>query len=332
MDFALSEEQAMFQDSVGRFARATLAAKALERAHSDAFPWDVARQLAAQGLLGITIPVEDGGHGGSLLDAVIAIEQVALACPKSADLVQAGNFGAIRTFAAYATPAQKGKYLPALLKGEAVISVAMTEPDAGSAVTELATRATRDGAGYRISGSKIFTTNSTEAALFLVYVRFGPGVSGIGSVLVERDAPGLTLGPASRFMNGESWQPLYFDGCFVPDENVLLPAGGFKRQIQGFNVERIGNAARSLRGRPLRLHSRARARADAPPVRARALRVPGHPVEVRRDRDEARCGAALALSRRGQRRRRPAVGLRDRNCHRPSATAPATRSPTRRCR
>jgi len=87
----------------------------------------------------------------------------------------------IRTFAAYATPAQKGKYLPALLKGEAVISVAMTEPDAGSAVTELATRATRDGAGYRISGSKIFTTNSTEAALFLVYVRFGPGVSGIGS-------------------------------------------------------------------------------------------------------------------------------------------------------
>jgi alkylation response protein AidB-like acyl-CoA dehydrogenase len=202
--------------------------------------------MATQGLLGITIPTSDGGSGGTLMDAVIAIEQVALVCPRSADVVQAGNFGAIRTFSEYASREQKKRYLPDLLAGKRVISVAMTEPEAGSAVTELSTTARPDGAGFRISGSKIFTTNSAEAKIFLVYVRFGPSVGGIGSVLIERDAEGFALGKPSRFMNGELWQQLYFDDVYIPRENVLLPAGGFKKQITGFNVERIGNTARAL--------------------------------------------------------------------------------------
>ena len=246
MNFDLTEEQALFRDSVRRFAEDHLADGAVARACTDAFPWDVAARMAAQGLLGITVPVRDGGSGGTLMDAVIAIEQVALVCPRSADVVQAGNFGAIRTFSEYATPEQKKRYLPDLLAGKRVISVAMTEPEAGSAVTELSTSARSDGQGYRISGSKVFTTNSTEAEIFLVYVRFGPGVGGIGSVLVERDAEGFTRGNPSRFMNGEMWQQLYFDDVYIPRENVLLPAGGFKKQITGFNVERIGNTARAL--------------------------------------------------------------------------------------
>jgi alkylation response protein AidB-like acyl-CoA dehydrogenase len=246
MNFDFTEEQALFRDSVRRFAEDHLADGAVARAHTDAFPWDVAARMAAQGLLGITVPVRDGGSGGTLMDAVIAIEQVALVCPRSADVVQAGNFGAIRTFSEYATPEQKKRYLPDLLSGKRVISVAMTEPEAGSAVTELSTSARSDRQGYRISGSKVFTTNSTEAEIFLVYVRFGPGVGGIGSVLVERDAEGFTRGQPSRFMNGEMWQQLYFDDVYVPRENVLLPAGGFKKQITGFNVERIGNTARAL--------------------------------------------------------------------------------------
>ncbi len=236
----------MFRESIARFAKKELEPGALQRAQADDFPRDVARRLAEQGLIGITLAESAGGHGGSLLEAVIAIEQVALACPKSADIVQAGNFGAIRTFAEYGTPEQKQRYLPGLLAGQDVISVAMTEPDAGSAVTELTTSAVRDGNGYRLNGSKIFTTNSSHASLFLVYVRFGPGVEGIGSVLVERLAPGLAFGRPSQFMNGEEWQQLHFDNCYIPGDNLLLPAGGFKRQIKGFNVERIGNAARSL--------------------------------------------------------------------------------------
>jgi len=107
MDFQLNEEQRLFRDSVAKWARDTLEEGALQRAQAPAFPFDIARKAAEIGLLGITIPQEDGGQGGSLMDAVIAIEQVALACPKSADVIQAGNFGPIRTFAEYATPGQR---------------------------------------------------------------------------------------------------------------------------------------------------------------------------------------------------------------------------------
>jgi alkylation response protein AidB-like acyl-CoA dehydrogenase len=246
MDFQLSAEQRAFAESVRRFAQAQLAGGALERAHSAKYPWDTARQIAKQGLMGIAFPEADGGAGGTLMDAVVAIQEVALACPRSADIVQAGNFGPIRTFVEYATPEQKARFLPDLLGGRKIMSLGMTEPDAGSAVTDLRTSAAKDGDGYRINGSKIFSTHSPEAALFLVYVRFGPGVGGIGSVLVERDTPGFTVGKPSRFMNGEEWSQLYFEDCFVPGSNVLLGPGGFKKQIAGFNVERLGNAARAL--------------------------------------------------------------------------------------
>jgi alkylation response protein AidB-like acyl-CoA dehydrogenase len=246
MHFELTTEQAMFRDSVAGFARRELADGAVERAQSDLAAFDISRKLSEQGLLGITIPEKDGGIGGTLMDAVIAIEQVALACPKSADLVQAGNFGPIRTFAEYASPAQKETYLPQLLKGSQIISLGMSEPQAGSAVTELETRATPDGSGFRVNGTKVFSTNSSLADVFLVYVRFGPGLNGIGSVLIEKGAEGFTLGKEARFMNGEVWRQLYFQDVFIPPDNVLLPAGGFKKQISGFNVERLGNAARSL--------------------------------------------------------------------------------------
>jgi alkylation response protein AidB-like acyl-CoA dehydrogenase len=246
MDFEFTEEQRAFAESVRRFAQAELAPGALARAHDPAYPWDTAAKIARQGLLGILFPEEDGGMGGTLMDAVIAIQEVALACPKSADIVQAGNFGPIRTFAEYATPEQKARFLPDLLAGRKLLSLGMTEPEAGSAVTDLRTTAREDGDGFVIDGTKVFSTHSPEAALFLVYVRFGPGVGGIGSVLVERGTPGFAIGQPSRFMNGEQWAQLYFEGCRIPRENLLLGPGGFKKQITGFNVERLGNASRAL--------------------------------------------------------------------------------------
>jgi alkylation response protein AidB-like acyl-CoA dehydrogenase len=244
MDFNLTPEQASFQESVLKFARKELAAGALERAHAPGYPFDVAKLMAKQGLLGITIAEADGGQGGSLMDAVLAIEAVASVCPRSADVIQAGNFGPIRVLAEYGSAVHKNKFLKRLLAGEGVISVGMTEPDAGSAVTELKTTATRDGKGWRIKGSKVFTTHSAYADLVLAYVRFGPGVGGIGSVLIERN--NIKIGKKSRFMSGEEWAELHFDDVLVPEEMVLLGEGGFKKQIAGFNVERIGNASRSL--------------------------------------------------------------------------------------
>ena len=246
MDFRFNEQQQLLIDAVGKFAQRHLAEGALVRAHSTDYPWDVAKLLAGQGLLGITIPESSGGHGGTLLDAVLTIEQVALACPRSADVVQAGNFGPIRVLAEYGSADQQQQFLAKQLSGEAVIAVAMTEPEAGSAVTDLKTAATRDGDGYRINGSKVFTTHGAYASVLLTYVRYGPGVDGIGSVLIEPEMEGLSRGKPVRFLSGEPWTQLYFDNVYVPPHNVLLTEGGFRQQIAGFNVERIGNAARAL--------------------------------------------------------------------------------------
>lgn len=246
MSFALTHDQLAFKAAVHRFAERELKAGAVERAHATGYPRDVARGMARQGLLGITIPQEVGGIGGSLMDAVMAIEAVASSCPRSADVVQAGNFGAIRVLAEYGTQKQRATYLKQLLEGEALISVGMTEPEAGSAVTELRTTATPEGGGWRINGSKVFTTHGPHADFMLAYVRFGPGVDGIGSVLVNLKAAGVRIGKLSSFMSGEQWAEIFFDNLFVSAEQVVLGEGGFRKQMAGFNVERIGNAARSL--------------------------------------------------------------------------------------
>ena len=246
MDFKFTPEQEQFRDAVRGFAERHLRDGALKRAHQEEHPWDVAKLMAEQGLMGITMKEEDGGQGGSLMDAIIAIETIASICPRSADVIQAGNFGPVRVLAEYGTPDQKKRYLDKILAGESVITVGMTEPEAGSAVTDLKTTATPDGEGYRINGVKVFQTHASYAEVMLTYVRFGPGVGGIGSVLIPRDAEGFKQGAPAKFLNGEEWVQTYLDNVYVGPENVMLKEGGFKKQIAGFNVERIGNTARSL--------------------------------------------------------------------------------------
>ena len=246
MDFKFTSEQQQFRDAVSGFAQKHLKAGAMVRAHQAEHPFDIAKLMAEQGLMGIAFPEVDGGQGGSLMDAILAIEAVSAVCPRSADVIQAGNFGPVRVLAEYGTPDQKQRYLSKILKGEAVICVGMTEPEAGSAVTDLTTSATAEGDGYRINGVKVFQTHATAAEVMLTYVRFGPGVGGIGSVLIPRTSPGFKQGAPAKFFNGEEWVQTYLDNVYVGPENVLLKEGGFKKQIAGFNVERIGNTARSL--------------------------------------------------------------------------------------
>jgi alkylation response protein AidB-like acyl-CoA dehydrogenase len=246
MDFTLTEEQRTLAETVRSFARRELADGALARAHDPRYPWDVAKKLADQSLLGLTISEAAGGGGASLMDAVIVIQELALVCPTTADVFQAGNFGAIRTLAEYANEEQRKRFLPPLLSGDGLIALGMSEPEAGSAVTDLRTTATEDGDEFVLNGTKLWSTHSADASVYLVYVRFGPGTSGIGSVLVERETPGFTVGPPETYMSGEQWCELRFDNCRIPATNVLLGAGGFKKQISGFNVERIGNSARAI--------------------------------------------------------------------------------------
>ena len=246
MEFNLTQEQRAVEEAVLGFAERHLAAGALRRAHQDDYPWDVAKLMAEQGLLGITIQEESGGQGGTLMDAVIAIQAIASVCPRSADVIQAGNFGPIRVLAEYGSDDQKDRLLKPMLAGEKLIAVAMTEPDAGSAVTDLKTTATPDGDGFRGNGSKVFTTHGRYADVLLAYIRYGKGVDGIGSVLIEKGAEGFTTGEPTRCLSGEEWVQLYFDDVYIGPENVLLGEGGFRKQIAGFNVERIGNTSRAL--------------------------------------------------------------------------------------
>src|SRR5258708_23157524 len=184
MDFRFTSEQEQFRESVRRFAEKHLAKGARERAHSPDYPWDVAKLMATQGLLGITIAEADGGQGGALIDTVIAIETGASVGPRSADVVRAGKFGPLRVLAEYGTPEQKRKYLKRLLAGESAISVGMTEPEARSAVTDLQTTATPEGDGYRVSGSNAFTTHAPHAEAILTHLLYGPGRRRSGSARV----------------------------------------------------------------------------------------------------------------------------------------------------
>jgi len=244
MDFALRAEQEQFRESVRRFAEKHLAAARASARTRPTTPWDVAKTYGRAGAPRYTVAEADGGQGGALIDAVIAIETVAAACPRSADVVQAGNFGPIRVLAEYGTPDQKRKYLKRLLAGESVISVGMTEPEAGSAVTDLQTMATPEGDGYRVNGSKVFTTHAPHADVILTYVRYGPGVGGIGSVLIDTKAKGVRFGKPSKFMSGEEWAQIYF-------ENVLR-----SRRDGGAEGRRIQEADRRVQRRAHRQRSR----------------------------------------------------------------------------
>ena len=246
MDFQLSDYHKDLVAATRDLARGEFAARAYAWEAEDRFPREYLAVLAAHGLAGIAIPVADGGQGGKLLDAVLVIETVAQVCPTAGDCVQALNFGAIQQLARHGSPSLKQRYLAPCLRGESLVTIAMTEPEAGSAVTDLRARGRVEGDHVVVSGQKIFTTNGDNADYFVVWVKFGDTSRSAGAVLVERGAPGFTVDGSHRFMSGERYGMLYFEDCRVPVDNILVPDDGFRRMLAVFNVERLGNASRSL--------------------------------------------------------------------------------------
>lgn len=246
MDFQLTEEQRILQESARRLAQDKFAEKAFTWEERDEYPWENAKILAENGFTGITITEEDGGQGGTLFDAVLVLEQISQVCPHTGDVVQATNFGAIRQLALYGAKELKARVLPSILQGERLITIGMSEPNAGSAATDLRTKARVEGDEVIINGNKIFNSNGNQAHYYVVWVRFGEDVRSSGAVLVERDSPGFSQGKVERHMSGEPHCMLYFDDCRVPKGNVLLWEDGFTKLMPVFNIERTGNATRSL--------------------------------------------------------------------------------------
>lgn len=243
MDFSLTPEHRTLVDSARGLAEARFA----ERAFTwDGFPWENAKILAENGFTGILIPEQDGGQGGTLMDAVLVMEAVSQVCPNSGDAVQATNFGAIRQISAFGSDRVKQEVLPSLIAGEALISAGMSEPEAGSALTELRTTAEYDGDDVVLNGQKVWNSHGPEITHAVVWCRFGPRTRDIGCVVVPADAPGFSKGPAETYMSGEHHAALYMDGCRVPREYVLADHEALSRMFTIFGVERLGNAVRAL--------------------------------------------------------------------------------------
>ena len=249
MDFQLSDFHKDLVSVASTVARdhfpegAAIDSPGVER---DTLPREFLQVLANNGFAGMSISEDDGGQGGKLLDAVLVIEAMAHASPIAGDCVQALNFGAIQQLANLGSPSIKQRYLTPCLQGTKVVTIAMTEPDAGSAVTDLRSRGRVTGDDVVVSGQKLFTTNSEYADCFVAWVNFGDSSRTAGAVLIERDAPGFTIDSSHHFMSGDRYGMLYFDDVRVPVENILVQENGFRKMLEVFNVERLGNSARSL--------------------------------------------------------------------------------------
>ncbi|WP_341229067.1 acyl-CoA dehydrogenase family protein [Nocardioides salarius] len=208
------------------------------------------RQLGELGFLGLAHPEEYGGSGMPLGHALAAIEEFGKVCRPAGFQVFEANTGPAQVITHLGTEEQKQRWLPDIVSGEKTMAVAISEPDAGSAATDMRTSAKRDNGHYVINGSKRWISNGGEADQYLVYCRLNdePGARGIGAILVEKGTEGLSFGAGERLMGfrGIPSADIYFDHVEVPVENVVVPAGGFGKLFGIFSIERLGNTTMSL--------------------------------------------------------------------------------------
>ncbi len=251
MDFSLSDEQRALQDSVRQFARRELPdiARAIEA--SDEPPDLALRQRYAElGYLGVNLDSRYGGGGLSHFDAVLVLEEIASISIAVAFPIFESCFGPCLAVAHYGSEQLKQQVLPKVCSGEMILAVAMSEPEAGSALTDLKTRAEVQGDEVVLNGSKRWCSGAGHSEAYLVYCRFSddPGARGIGAVLVEKDTPGLSFGKRDHHLGfrGVPSADMYFDAVRVPAHQVLLPAGGFAKLMEAFDLERCGNTTMSL--------------------------------------------------------------------------------------
>jgi alkylation response protein AidB-like acyl-CoA dehydrogenase len=214
------------------------------------FPREERRFLGSLGLLGISLPERYGGSGQPLVDALIVIEELAKQCRPAAFQVFEANTGPAQVINLLGTEQQRQELLPRVTSGEATIAVAISEPDAGSAATDLTTHAKYADGVYTLNGLKRWISNGGEADYYLVYTRLSnePGAKGLGALIVEADREGVSFGAPERLMgfHGIPSADVIFDDVQVPERNLLIGPGGFRRLFRGFSIERLGNTTMSL--------------------------------------------------------------------------------------
>ncbi|KAJ6447206.1 acyl-CoA dehydrogenase, mitochondrial precursor [Purpureocillium lavendulum] len=243
----LSEVEAAMAESVSKFAAEVVLPRARDMDEAEAMDPALVEQLFEQGLMGVEIPEEYGGAGMNFTSAIIGIEELARADPSVSVMVDVHNTLCNTAILNYASPALKKKWLPRLATNT-VASFCLSEPVSGSDAFALATKATETDAGFKISGGKMWITNSMEADLFIVFANLDPskGYRGITAFLVEKGTPGFSIAKKEKKLGirASSTCVLNFDDVEIPKENLLGERGqGYKYAIGLLNEGRIGIAA-----------------------------------------------------------------------------------------
>jgi len=251
MDFELSEEQLLIQEMVREFAATEVAPIAAEIDRDHRFPEELVPKLAKLSLLGVPYPEEVGGAGADNVSYVIVLEELARVCGSTPVIVSGHTSLGTWPIFEFGSPAQKEKYLNKLTTGAMLGAFALTEPGAGTDAAAGRTTAVLDGDEYVLNGSKIFITNGGYAGIYIVTAMTDPaaGTRGISAFIVEKDAPGFTVGEKEHKMGikASSTTPLYFSDCRVPKDALLGQEGkGFKIAMAALDGGRIGIAAQAL--------------------------------------------------------------------------------------
>lgn len=251
-DFQLGESAEMIRESVGRFVDEQLMPLGDKIDREDYFPRaEVWKAMGDLGMHGITVAEEDGGLGLGYIEHVIAVEEVARASASLSLSYGAHSNLCINQIRRWANPEQKAKYLPKLISGEHVGSLAMSEASAGSDVVSMKLKAEEVQGGYILNGTKFWITNAAEADTLVVYAKTdgAAGSRGITAFLIEKGMPGFSIGQKIEKvgMRGSPTNELVFEDCEVPEENVMGPVnGGVGVLMSGLDYERVVLAGLSI--------------------------------------------------------------------------------------
>jgi alkylation response protein AidB-like acyl-CoA dehydrogenase len=253
MDFQLNEPQRILVDLADRMGRELFAPKAARWDREHEYPHENVESLRRAGLLGMTIPKRFGGPERPLIDAVLAIEQIAKHCGVTARIVVETNMGALGCVMAYGSEAQQRETARRILEDGDKPAIGMTEPGAGTDLAALRTTATERGGCYVVNGTKHWITGGGISRTNLIFARIidRDGVDqGIGGILVDKATSGFTVGRVEDAMGlrGIPEAELIFDDCEVPAANLVVrdAKGGFKKLMNGYNGQRIGASSVAL--------------------------------------------------------------------------------------
>lgn len=241
LDFALGENADMIRASAARFADEQIMPLAARIDAEDWFPRELWPAMGALGLHGITVGEEDGGLGLGYLEHVVAQEEIARASASIGLSYGAHSNLCVNQLRRWGNAEQKARYLPRLISGEHLGSLAMSETGAGSDVVSMKLKAERRGDRFVLNGTKFWITNATFADVLVVYARTGDGTQGITTFIIEKDMPGFSIGQKidKMGMRGSPTAELVFDNCEVPEENVMGPVnGGVGVLMSGLDYER----------------------------------------------------------------------------------------------